>query len=126
MTNEEILQYNKMCAEFLGKKTHKNKIVLDYKDFSGVNPNGEVWTEMKYESDWNCIMKVVEAIEGSGYQVDIQNNHCFIQKSESFGGSRVYAENKKEAVVQAINQFLIWYNNEKTSIQGRDLNANEG
>ena len=98
MTTEETLEYNKRCAEFLGVTLHESQLTMPHDHFTC------------YHSDWNLIMEVVEDIETLGYQVNIQNNHCLIQKSESFGGSRVYAENKKEAAVQAINQFLIWYN----------------
>lgn len=48
---------------------------------------------------------MVEAIEKLGHTVDIWNNVCVIPHLK-----KSVSETKKEAVVQAINQFLIWYN----------------
>ena len=75
MTQEEIFDYNKRCAEFLGKEYNDNRIVTPYSHFSGQNPTGKVWEECKFHSDWNWIMEVVEAIDGN---VKISKGHCRI------------------------------------------------
>ena len=62
MTQEEILEYNKRCAEFLGKEYNDNKIVTPYTHFSGQNPTGKIWEECKFHSDWNWIMEVYDKI----------------------------------------------------------------
>lgn len=174
MNNEEIKNYNRLCAEFLGNKIdfnvadwskyddksltehwnnndktwvhtpkgqglpwykvkHRNNFYQLFTDFTfqklkksdielGGEYNGKYYElkDMQFHSDWNWIMMVVEAIEnysntveGYKYQVDIQNNHCLIERSDCCGGKRFYSKTKKEAVVQAINQFLIWYNENK-------------
>ncbi len=116
MTQEEILQYNKRCAEFLGKKYQNNLIVGYYTHFSRQNPTGEVWEECKFHFDWNWIMEVVEAIQ----KVIIKDNDEFcIEFYEglpneprtfvSFMNTKTESEDPKEAVVQAIDEFLIWY-----------------
>lgn len=105
MTQEEILEYNKLCAEFLGLK------------LSGPGfPSGYFY---KQDYDWNWIMEVVEAIEKLKYLVVIKSNFCQIQelgnRENNFNPkiiSSLYSKSKQEAVIQAINQFLIWYNNE--------------
>jgi hypothetical protein len=128
MTQEEFLEFNKRCAEFLGyelitpqmrkrPEEWKDNSYWEHKDKANVHTSKKVLGRdgyLAFHSDWNLIMEVVEAIEKLNYQVDIQNNHCLIQRSDSFDGIRVYAETKKEAVVQAINQFLIWYEQNKT------------
>lgn len=107
MTQDEILQYNKRCAEFLGVTLHESQLTMPHSHFTG------------YHSDWNWIMKVVEAIEKLIFNVritiacvtienafDNDSNLSPIYKFHSIQGE---FQTKKEAVVQAINQFLIWY-----------------
>ena len=136
MTQEEILEYNKRCAEFLNFKYRNSKKAwgkypLDNNSFLALKG----WLSMdrlQFHSDWNWIMEVVEAIEKNKFLIDkerpyyitIDNNYCGIffnrwnDKGKDFGGTKqivsIKADSKKEAVVQAINQFLIWYNENNT------------
>lgn len=133
MTQEEINKFNKKCAEFLGYK-------IVYPDISDDNAywerewenEGQTFRKildrndlLAFHKDWNWIMKVVEAIEKiyddfHGYfGVYINSNSCTIQGTNLRTDPDNYhpayfsehlGEDKKEAVVQAINQFLIWYN----------------
>lgn len=110
MTREEILEFNERCAEFLGWETAGPGFFAGYwngKDFIQFH-------ELKFHSDWNWIMEVVDAIEKIG-------NHGFTiyRQSTNINGlpfeiSNSKSDSKKEAVVQAINQFLIWYNTKKS------------
>jgi hypothetical protein len=130
MTQEEILQYNKLCAEFLdaiysehaeawGFGNAKN---IGSKMFHGVMYHNVIEAqrfekELKFHSDWNWIMEVVEAIEKlDNIFVKIHTGGCFIHPINDTKNyiAKEYSSNKKEAVVQAINQFLIWYNQNKT------------
>lgn len=117
MTQEEILGYNKRCAEFLGAEPISPKTKYSYFDF------GEDWNTdfpflfqqtvhsnmLKFHSDWNWIMDVVEAIENKVAWVNIKG--CAVDISTIANTS---ASSKKEAVVEAINKFLIWYNENKS------------
>lgn len=99
MTQEEILQYNKRCAEFLGLEILKDEYCYDYPDF---------------HSDWNWIMEVVEAIEKLGdtsamYGTLVDITTTYIAIGEIATDLKLVPMTKKEAVVEAINQFLIWY-----------------
>lgn len=128
MTQEEILEFNKRCAEFLGilygirqngivKEESKVRIrkILDLEETVGLHIN-----YCKFHSDWNWINEVIEAIESikyktSGepiYTVAISNRVC---KIDTVNDEIVWtkAKTKKEAVVFAVNQFLIWYNENK-------------
>lgn len=116
MTQEEILQYNKMCAEFLNLR--RDEEVAIYK------LNAYPYEYLRFDSDWNWIMEVVEAIENIEikgqyiYSVQPRGATCEIKCSNQYSLAFdvqmpcIYeiAKSKKEAVVQAINQFLIWYN----------------
>jgi hypothetical protein len=115
MTQEEILQYNKRCAEFLGYKntTPDDKDFNIYQSEKGMIIGNKIYTlletmSMRFHSDWNWIMEVVEAIEKKAW-VNIKG--CAVDISTIVN---LNAPTKKEAVVQAINQFLIWYEQNKT------------
>jgi hypothetical protein len=157
MTQEEILQYNKRCAEFLKGMTYIKRLPegellshdlykVDLSSFEkpysqelvskgNYFKSGDVTlsyvillSELKFHSHWNWIMEIVEAIEKTydefhGYfGVFISSNGCTIQgtKLRTNHENPHYAyfndvthDTKREAVVQAINQFLIWYNENK-------------
>ncbi len=127
MTQEEILQYNKLCAEFLGYHFYNKEITFGRSEeskptilpnFIEINEKEYQLPSLKFHSDWNWIMEVVEAIEKLGYEFRGWSNIYYIVDSKN--NSDVVAEEsgnltKKEAVVQAINQFLIWYEQNKTT-----------
>lgn len=127
MTQEEI-EYNKKCAEFLG--WHSEAVIHD------ANPKHPNLSEeyfrvpddiispfrwlkprhMEFHSDWNWIMEVVEAIEEldvvASFQIEQPTIFIWVSSEDStFKGIEIDINimSKKEAVVQAINQFLIWY-----------------
>lgn len=111
MTQEEILQYNKLCAEFLGFKYHECSEYWTTLLWGG---NGFTLRQMHFHSDWNWIMEVVEAIVkkiGVKAVDECSENEWYA----TIGVTRLGITSKKEAVVQAINKFLIWYNENKTN-----------
>lgn len=125
MTQEWIDQFNKKCAEFLGyvNTTPADKDFNIYKNEKGMIIGNKIYTmletmSMKFHSDWNWIMEVVEAIEKLGYWVCIQNTYIgFGNKNDenaflnySFSSFRT---TKREAVIQAIDQFIDWHNEQK-------------
>jgi len=131
MNEKEILEYNKLCVEeALGLKCSVNgqyelpkMMIFPPKKGSNLCYTAKVCCveDMQFHSDWNWIMEVVEAIEkltkkdGYGYEILITNSLCVIEETNKIFDSnqRVYAKTTKEAVVQAINQFLIWYEQNK-------------
>ena len=131
MKQEEILEYNKRCAEFLGWKETTEQFKIDWvgcktkerldrlnKQYIPIlEKNGDVlfpdFSVINFHSDWNWIMEVVEAIENRGIVVLIGKNTCVIE--QTYGKTTIELpsikkNSKKEAVVEAINQFLNWYN----------------
>ncbi len=125
MTQEEILEYNKRCGEFLGwketseqfkidwvgckTKERLNKINKDYipileKDGNLIFPDFAV---MNFSRDWNLIMEVCIAIKNIQNPREHSDTTCSTLKREI--QSHLGSANKK-AAIQAINQFLIWYN----------------
>lgn len=117
MTKQEIIDYNKRCTKFLGFKYKNSKKVwgkypLDNNSFLSLK--GWLFMDkLQFHSDWNWIMEVVEAIKKktSFKTVDeCSEKEWYV----TTGVTKLVITTKKEAVVQAINQFLIWYNNENS------------
>lgn len=118
MTQQEILDYNKRCAEFLGFKYRNSKKAwgkypLNNNSFLSLKG----WLSMdrlQFHSDWNWIMEVKDAIQRKFYFVDILG--CGICTIKGIEGKTknphisAASDEPKEAVVQAFNEFLIWYN----------------
>ena len=134
MKEEEILEYNKRCAEFLrASKTdkrcsinpeyifptftfYKAEMEPDYRGGSYLEHNEHcnivALCEMKFHSDWNWIMEVRDKIIVLGFNVLIGNNNCVIE--QPYGKSSlqlpcIVDRTTKQAVVKAIDKFLTWY-----------------
>lgn len=110
MTQQETLEYNKRCAEFMGYKCSingqyelPNMMTFPPKKKSNLCHTAKVCCveDMQFHSDWNWIMEVVNTIEKVAW-VNIKG--CAVDISTI---ANLNAPTKKEAVVEAINQFLI-------------------
>lgn len=134
MTQEWIAQYNQKCAEFLGWKETtdefkiewtgcKTKDKLDRIDKNYIpilEKNGDVlfpdFSVMDFTKDWNWIMEVVDKIQY--YRACIlSKNHCEIHMmpTDSVTSINIGAISSQLATVQAIDQFIDWYNKQKES-----------
>ena len=145
MNKKEITEYNKRCATFLGAiySEHAkawgfiNAKNIGSKMFDGIMYHNVIEaerfkTELKFHSDWNWIMEVIEAIEKLGFATKIDHNYCISnygcdrceidtkenalfqdcdEEEESIASE--LTKSKKIATTEAINQFLIWYNEQK-------------
>lgn len=119
MNKEQILEYNKKCAEFLGYSYDDMSETYETPHLKLVEPQAfgdEQFScklkdyELDFHKDWNWIMEVVEAINKT--------------KNPKQGGDTTHSTLKrevqtllgkvaKESAVQAINQFLTWYSANK-------------
>lgn len=169
MNEQEILKYNERCALFLGWKYSQE--YEHYEEFFGSwdkeddgvwyeqsdlveNPKGVCYVRignkyllsynyiLKFHSDWNWIMLVVEAIEKlktktSTFEFHIQSKSVLIKEEKNYafeqgdGGKTsqplkfnnsiwITEKTKKEAVICAINQFLIWYYEHTSNRKSKD------
>lgn len=124
MTNKEILEYNKRCVEFLGyvNTTLTDKDFNIYYNEKGMIIGNKIHTMIEpmsaeFHSDWNWIMEVVEAIEKLGYKFQLGWNITALISLVPNTPAKIAlieSENRKEAVVQAIDSFLKFYNKNKT------------
>ena len=130
---------NRIIAEFMGLEKFKSQ--LDYiifdvpqhkKDVVTEQNGGTLFAEMdlKFHTDWNWLMEVVEKIETkkyfkkeiqfsiTKYAVKIQTltsedgvviSPCIFSAWATYGGSE-----KLEAVYNACVEFIKWYNKQKS------------
>lgn len=129
MTREEILQYNKRCAKFIGynfkyytddKSKKTSDITFVWGSEADIFKRCNNWwrcsltpsdscswyfpKDLKFHSDWNWIHEVIEAVE----KLDSEDNSVeFNRQLDNCLSLIIYS--KKESVVEAINKFLIWY-----------------
>lgn len=114
MNQEWIDQYNKKCAEFLGnlQNYYSNHI---YINFTNIERGYYDVDEMKFHSDWNWIMKVVEKIEEKDYMYGIVKGASSIWKYED-QNTPIFIkalDDSLTSTIQVIDQFLDWYNKQK-------------
>jgi hypothetical protein len=121
--SNEILESNKLIAKFMGKKIINNWVQLVDKY------NGEYDISLlKYHSDWNQLMPVVEKIEKDiskepyyGFTVRIADRCCLIACHERNKQDGVIYQTpwgfrpllKIQAVWLAVVEFINWYNANK-------------
>ena len=113
---KNIVENNKLLAEFLGGI----KQPFEFPQFGYINSMGD-WkdtffdNQLKFHSDWNWLMQVVEKIEnlskeGETYMFSITKFSARV----TYKGSRIVdlpIDNTKiEAVYNACVEFIKWYN----------------
>ena len=85
-----------------------------YENEKGIIIGDKIYTilevmSMKFHSDWNWIMELVEAIEVMEGQEAIKEISNIVLERNLGRVLDLPIYTKKEKMVQAINQFLIWY-----------------
>jgi len=97
-----IIEKNKLIAEFLGYKNIAND--EDKQDYLN--------DIVKFDSDWNWLMSVVEKIENyndSATLFIIEDERCHVNTQNGFEIDSV-GHTKIEAVYNACVEFVKWYN----------------
>ena len=134
LTSEWIAKFNRKCAEFLGWKHYEGLNVKSNGSFETIQSNNyffnRVYTksELKFHSDWNWMMEVIKKIEsikrtdGAGvsrytfrWRNYISLFICFVEDSTTTQDviEQDSENSKEEATIQAIDQFIDWYNQHK-------------
>lgn len=136
MTQEEILEGNKLIAEFMGFAYLDDFNYPEQNEVGWYNSEGDCCgKELYFHSSWDWLMPVVEKIEN----IDIRNNKhdfpkvklngdsCEIFAYATFRGTTYYwkkwmdisgnfhehkthCESKLEAIYKAVIEFIQWYN----------------
>lgn len=130
MSDQEILDYNQRCVEFLGYKHYpkvspNDKVKEEHSKFRYFKPfreeesqNGEIIfiNNLKFHSDWNCIMEILNKVASLDYGWKITSKYVNIYSHSGDPKGKFdckFSINCPENVVldtiKTINQFLIWY-----------------
>jgi len=104
---------NKIIAEFMGAKLTKDLQIV-YPIYEG---DSSYVKNLKYHSDWNWLMEVVEKIESLRNQIVIFNKTAALSnvKEPSVFNDSFKAETKKQAVYNACVEFIKWYNEQNST-----------
>lgn len=113
MENKEIIDGNKLIAEFMGLKD-----VMSFREQIGNGFCSPV--DMKYHTSWDWLMIVVEKIESLGYYTNIlsadNNNKSHTMHITRINEQEQYSlwhDSKIHAVYYAVVEFIKWYNENK-------------
>ena len=136
MTQEEIIEGNKLIGQFMGGEDNKqadswiasyindNELNFQDEDYPETPHDGSCWkiSDLKYHSDWNWLMGVVKKIEETsplGGIVMIQqgmckitpraiNQHQIISSNDNYLYMGV--KGKIASTYQSVIEYIKWYN----------------
>ena len=114
---------NKLIAEFMGKKeliTESQFLSMEHKAH-----NPTIIEYLKYDTDWNWLMEVVEKIESlkfypknstcigfDSFGIEINKERCDITRYGDFTNHLIQGNGRTriETVYNACVEFIKWYN----------------
>ena len=122
MTNEEIIEGNKLIAEFMGGKFRKSKDKNTLDKYFDLKDKGYFYyeNEICYHASWDWIMPVLEKIEQIGCIVEIsyslvcmcricvigqKHENTFNIINDNNGGLEPII-----AIYKSVVEFIKWYN----------------
>lgn len=112
MSEQEILEGNKMIAEFMGieivKRNDEDAVFM--LENAAFPEYFRCTKHNTYNSDWNLLMPVLEKIEALEYNVNVNGLACHIEKpnGEIICYSKQF-EDKKATCYSAAKSFIRWY-----------------
>ena len=114
MKENEILEGNKLIAEFMEWRMLNGSCMTPYED-AGMLNGGETsicrFEFLKFHSSWDWLMPVVEKIQIKFDEVIIRYKTCVI-----YMGSKRAIEKVEDSTIKAtwlaVVEFIKWYNNE--------------
>lgn len=108
--NTNIIENNKIIADFIGWEKYSHDRYSNIKNFKIY-----YCEDLKFHSDWNWLMEVVEKIESLNYTTDVQNiiglGHYF--RIYSAGADVITVrdyDTKIKSVYRGCLEFIKWYN----------------
>ena len=113
MSEEEIIEGNKLIADFLELKPHPHDKSY-YVNINGRTAIGR-YDKLSYHSSWGSLMPVVDKIE-LNCLVTINRLGCLIEHTNSIVDAIEYTLHKRskmQSVWLAVVEFIKFYNNQK-------------
>jgi hypothetical protein len=112
MTEQEIIEGNKLIAEFMELKRGTTwKVWNGYANFTEYN-------DLKYHESWDWLMPIVENIERIDWNVNINQVCCIYdnQHKTTTSGKSISKSGatKIESVWLAVVDFIKWYNQNRS------------
>ena len=110
MSKEEILEGNKLIAEFLGHKLdNNNEFDIEYVTVQGLWETCSI-NDLEYNSSWDWLMPVVDKIVN---HINV-NKITWLTRQEIFGNlySAISTVNLNN-IYLATTEFIKWYNQNK-------------
>ena len=113
------IENNKIIAEFMGKKeiiTENQFLAMEHKAH-----NPTIIEYLKYDTDWNWLMEVVEKINATtNYTLVIQSMGCYVCDVNS--GKHItnptgnwQPDEIIKSVYEVIVEFIKWYNSQNSA-----------
>lgn len=100
------IENNKIIAEFINYTIKENEL-FDNKDLYIQH----ITDTLKFDTDWNWLMEVVEKINNTGrFEVIIQYGFCYITDGLGELTLSLPEKNTIYAVHKAVVEFIKWYN----------------
>ena len=107
MTEQEILDSNKIIAEFMGAKPckqHPNtQLFLTIKN--NKNPSLQYWHLLKYHKSWDWLIPVIDKIHSSNYYVDY-----YLSELGQFNNGIHINTKIIEVSFNVFVKYIKWYN----------------
>ena len=115
---EITTQNNILIAEFMGVRYANDNVYIDtLKEMQADGiyfEQGYMASELKYDTDWDWLMGVVDKIESLGYVHSIYGNFSTFLKKGTFNEliwvDEFRGNTKLEAVYISVIEFIKWYN----------------
>lgn len=109
-SNEMLAAANCLIAEFMGGTKGRSLKEGVFYYFPNHIPSYLI-SELKYNSQWDWLMPVVEQIEKFGITVVIDGNNCYWYEPGKINqGMAGYSKSKIDAVWIAVVKYIEWFN----------------
>ena len=108
MTQEQILENNKLIAEFMGVKIGVDSYSWRIGCIETLKE-----THLNYHSEWGWLMPVLEKLENLGYEININGNECYVLQPNIKGKLVTHCKNwtnKLETIYNSVVSTINWHN----------------
>ena len=123
MESKEIIEGNKLIAEFMGIRYHDNNTVSGHPSILSIIMGEDKIADFKFHTSWDWLMPVVEKMELIQYEPkdgdDSYNWNTPYLRTIAFNMVRInrqqlfQEETKIKSLWKAVVEFIKWYNTQK-------------